>query len=114
MKVGNLQKSLKLVAVNLKWPKIQDLPIKWNNAIEDHHLQLLHDYNLNDVEITEALHNKLLPEIKVRAETEKLYHVNLISESDSGMANRLMEKFYSEATDQIKKDFKDLHQCYTS
>ena len=108
MKVGNLQKSLKLVAVNLKWPKIQDLPIEWNNAITDDQLELMHKYNLNDVEITEALYNKLLPEIKVRAEAEKLYNVSLISESDSGMANRLMEKFYSEATGQSKHEFKKL------
>lgn len=108
MKVGNLQKSLKLVAVNLKWPKIQDLPLPWNTTITDEHLELMHKYNLNDVEITEALYNKLLPEIKVRSETEKLYNVNLISESDSGMANRLMEKFYSEITGLHKRDFKDL------
>jgi len=105
---GNLQKSLKLVAVNLKWPKIQDLPIPWNNAIVDNQLQLMHDYNLNDVEITEALYNKLLPEIKVRAEAEKLYDAPLISESDSGMANRLMEKFYSEITGLSKREFKSL------
>jgi len=108
MKVGNLQKSLKLVAVNLKWPKIQDLPIQWNNAIEDNQLPLLHDYNLNDVEITEALYQKLLPEIRVRQETQELYDIPLISESDSGMANRLMEKFYGDATGQHKKEFKKL------
>lgn len=108
MKVGNLQKSLKLVAVNLKWPKIQDLPISWNNAITDNDLQLLHNYNLNDVEITEALYYRLLPEIKMRQEAEQIYHVPLISESDSGMANRLMEKFYAELTEQKKEDFKKL------
>jgi hypothetical protein len=108
MKIGNLQKSLKLVAVNLKWPKIQDLPIKWNNSITKDQLELLHDYNLNDVEITEALYYKLAPEIKVRFEIEKLYDTALVSESDSGIANRLMEKFYSEAIGQPKSEFKNL------
>ena len=108
MKVGNLQKSLKLVAVNLKWPKIQDLPIEWNNSITDDQLELMHKYNLNDVEITEELYKTLLPQIKVRMEAEKLYNAPLISESDSGMANRLMEKFYSEATGIDKKEFKKL------
>jgi len=108
MKIGNLQKSLKLVAVNLKWPKIQDLPIPWNSAITEDQLELLHTYNLNDVEITEVLYNKLLPEIQVRKEIQELYNVPVISESDSGMANRLMEKFYSEATGLDKQDFRQL------
>ena len=60
MKVGNLlHKSLKLVVVNLNWHKIQDLPLHHDTVVLDEHLPLLHEYNLNDVLITEQLYIKL-------------------------------------------------------
>lgn len=111
MRTGNLlNKSLKLVAVNIKWHKIQDLPIPTTSAIKDHNLQLLHDYNLNDVEITEALYHKLIPQLKLRGEVSKMYNVNVLSEPDSGIANRLLEKIYSELTN---KDFKEFRRLRT-
>lgn len=108
MHIANLYKSLKLVAVNLKWPIIKDLPYTWNISISKEMLKTLHDYNLNDVEITEKLFWKLIDDIKVRKEAELIYNVPLITESNSGMANKLMEKFYSESTNIHKKDFKNL------
>lgn len=100
MRVGNLDmKPLKLVAVNLKWPKIQDLPIEPDALIEVDQFDLLLKYNLNDVEITEALYNKLLKEIKLRWDISKEYNVNCIDESDSGISNKLLEKIFSEALD---------------
>lgn len=109
MKVGNaVNKSLKLVAVNLKWKKIQDLPIEWDNEITEQDLQLLHNYNLNDVEITEALYYKLKSQLELRFKISKLYKVNVLSETDSGIANRLLEKIYKEISGQHPNEFKKL------
>ena len=99
MRVGNIdQKSLKLVAVNLEWPLIQDLPLPVDSAISKEHIDLLYYYNLNDVNITEALYNKLRDKIKVRYDITEFYNINVMSEPDSGMANRLMEKLYSDTS----------------
>jgi DNA polymerase elongation subunit (family B) len=99
MRVGNIdQKSLKLVAVNLEWPLIQDLPIKWDSKITKDDLDVLYQYNLNDVNITEALYNKLKDKIKVRYDVTTTYNIDVLNEPDSGMANRLMEKLYSNAS----------------
>jgi len=91
MRIGNIEhKSLKLVAVNLNWPLIQDLPIKIDSTITDEQVDLIYHYNLNDVDITEKLYHKLSKDINVRWEVGELYHLDLMSESDSGMANRIL------------------------
>lgn len=99
MKVGNImRKSLKLIAVNLGWNKIQDLPIDPNVKIEKDQVDLILQYNLNDVLITEELYYRLKDKISLRWEITNKYKINVVSESDSGMANRLLEKLYSEKT----------------
>jgi len=109
MKVGNLMhKSLKLVAVNLEWPKIQDMPLHHNAFVTKDQLELLHYYNLNDILITEKLYNHLKEAIILRWEIGKKYDVNIISESKSGMANRILEKLYSEKSNISVKELKKL------
>ena len=109
MKVGGILKSLKLVAVSIKWPKIQDLPISWESKIEtEDQVRMIRDYNLNDVLISEKLYNLLLDKIRLRVDISKSYEVDVFSESDSGMANRLLEKFYSDTTGLPYRSFKNL------
>jgi DNA polymerase elongation subunit (family B) len=109
MPVGNVQqKSLKLVAVNLNWPLIQDLPIKYDSPITDEDLDTIYKYNLNDVLITEQLYYKLNKDINVRWEVGQKYGIDLMSEPDSGMANRLLEKMYSEASGIPIKDLREM------
>jgi hypothetical protein len=108
MKVGGYQKSLKLMGVSMKWPKIQDLPKSPDSIVTLEDVNIIRKYNLNDVLITEQLYYKLLDRLKLRAEISDLYNINCYTESDSGMANRILEKFYSEATGLDKKHFKDL------
>jgi len=108
MKLGGFQKSLKLLGVSMKWPKLQDLPIEWDKEIEAHQVDTIRKYNLNDVLITEQLYHKLMDKIKLRADISKKYDVNVYTEPDSGIANRLLEKFYSETTGLALKDFRSL------
>jgi hypothetical protein len=108
MKVGGYQRSLKLMGTNMKWPKIQDLPLPFNHVVTTDDILTIRKYNLNDVLITEALYYKLLDRLKLRAELSELYNIDCYTESDSGVANRILEKFYSETTGLEKKHFKDL------
>ena len=108
MKVGFYRKSLKLLGVSLKWPKLQDLPIPWENYIKPEEIQTVLEYNRNDVLITERLFHHLKDNITLRFNISKRYGVDAFSESDSGVANRLLEKFHSEATGLKLRDFKDL------
>jgi hypothetical protein len=108
MKMGGYQKSLKLMGVSMKWPKIQDLPIPIEKIIKLEDVNIIRSYNLNDVLMTEQLYIRLLDRLKLRAEISDLYGIDVYTESDSWMANRILEKFYSEATGLEKKHFKDL------
>lgn len=108
MKIGRYKKSLKLLGVSLKWHKLQDMPIKENKMITKNDVETIRQYNLNDVLITEQLYNHLKNAIKFRWELSKIYNINLCNESDTGIADKLLEKFYSEATGLKLKDFKHL------
>lgn len=108
MKAGGLMKSLKLVGVSLKWPILQDLPIPFDQEITDNDIELMDKYNLNDVEITEKLYFHLLDKLKMRYDISTRYNINAYTEPDSGIANKLLEKFYSEDNNLSIKDFKDL------
>jgi hypothetical protein len=109
MKIGNLsQKSLKLVGTVMKWHRLQDLPIAPDEEVQLEDVDTILDYNLNDVEITEKLLSLLEPAIQLRFDVAKEYNVYVHSESDSGIANRLLEKFYSESTGLEVSDFKNL------
>jgi len=108
MKVGFYRKSLKLIGVSLKWPKLQDLPIPWEEEIQEDQIDFILEYNLNDVSITERLFYHLEDNIKLRFDIAKRYNVNVYSESDSGIANRLLERFYSETSGLAVRDFKKL------
>ncbi len=108
MKVGFYRKSLKLLGVNLRWPKLQDLPLPSDSVITVDQVDTILKYNLNDVLITERLFEHLKDNIKLRFDIAKRFKVNVYSESDSGIANRLLEKFYSEASGLPLRSFKDL------
>lgn len=109
MKIGNLgQKSLKLTGTVFKWHKLQDLPIAWNQDIKDEDVKTILEYNTNDVLITERLFNLLKNQIKLRFDVSRKYGIYAHSESDSGISNRLLEKFYSESTGLHPKQFKKL------
>lgn len=107
MKIGNLhQKSLKLIGTVFKWHKLQDIPLEWGSVITQYSMDTILKYNMNDVEITEKLCELLEPQIKLRFNISKEYGVDIHSESDSGISNRLLEKFYSEVSGLLPSQFR--------
>jgi hypothetical protein len=87
---------LKQTAINLKWRRIQDLPLPYDHQIQPDEVDKVLDYNLNDVLITLELYKAVQPQINLRIELGKLFDVSLLSASDSKMANILLEKIYSQ------------------
>jgi hypothetical protein len=100
---------LKQVAINLKWHRIQDLPLPYDYTIQTaDEVKTVLDYNLNDVLITQELYKAIQPKIKLREELGKLFKVELSNSSDSNMANKLLERIYTQSTGQDIRDIKDL------
>lgn len=98
MRVYNIHKSLKLVAVSLKWYNIQDLPYKFNLPLQINQIDVVIKYNENDVLITKELLKHINKEVILRYNLSRIYNVNLLSESDSGVCNILITKLYKEKT----------------
>ncbi len=97
--------SLKQIAIQLKWYRIQDLPYPYNKELNLDQIEKVRDYNVNDVLITQELFNNQLSEISLRNDVSDEYGINLRNQSRSGMANMLAAKFYEEKSGINKKDF---------
>ena len=100
--------SLKQIAINLKWRKIQDLPLPYDHIVQPHEIDIILEYNLNDVLITYELYNAIQPQINLRSNLGKLFHVNLTNASDSKMANILLENIYAKESNMNIKQLRDL------
>lgn len=91
--------SLKQVAINLKWYRIQDLPIKYNQNIMNDEIEEILDYNINDVLITRHLYWEAIEEVRLRVDVGAYYNLNLLNSSRSNTGDKIFNKFYSEQTD---------------
>jgi hypothetical protein len=96
IEISGIAPSLKQVAISLQWYKIQDLPLEFDHLVTQEEENLVYEYNLNDVEITEKLYETLIPRIELREKLSVIYGVNLINSSNSKMADKILEKFYGE------------------
>lgn len=88
--------SLKQTAINLKWHKIQDIPLDPLKSVKKEDIPLIMEYNLNDVLITKKLYEEIEPLRKLRTDLGKIYNADLSSASDSAIANILLEKIYAQ------------------
>lgn len=98
--------SLKQCAINMQWPKIQDLPLPHDAYIKEEDVQEILKYNMNDVLITKELFHRVVNEIKLRIDVGEIYSVNVINKSRSGVGDKIMEKLYAEYTGTDPNSFK--------
>lgn len=108
MAFDKLGVGLKQVAINLKWHRIQDLPLPYDHMVKREELKLIHDYNLNDVLITEKFYHSILPQIELRERLSVLFETDLMNASDSRMANNILENFYTKQSGLDIRQVKDL------
>ena len=102
--------SLKQTAINLKWYKIQDLPIEPSSSVRPEELNKVLDYNLNDVLITKRLYEEITPIRNLRSDLSLLYSIDLSSASDSKMANLILENIYAR---ELKRDIRAVRTLRT-
>lgn len=103
--------SLKQTAINLKWKKIQDIPVNPNSTISADQLDLVLDYNLNDVLITKRLYEEITPIRELRADLSKMFSIDLSSASDSKMANMMLEHIYA---NELRVDIRSVRTMRTN
>lgn len=101
------RKSLKQFMVLLKWHRIEDLPIEPSAIITYEQMEQLKDYCFNDVLGTKALMDKKAGELLMKEELSKEFGMYLMNSNRSKIADKLMAKFYSDATGMKYYEFKD-------
>lgn len=85
------QASLKVYAGRIGYPKLQDLPIEPDANIDADQRELLEEYCINDVRVTEALYRKVEKQIALRVDMGKQYGVDLRSKSDAQIAETVLK-----------------------
>jgi hypothetical protein len=102
--------SLKQAGINLKWYRIQDMPVEPDAHVSSTQLDLILDYNLNDVLITKKLYENIKPLRDLRDDLSKIYNVDLSSASKSRMANLILENIYG---NEMKMDIRAIRDMRT-
>lgn len=96
---------LKKVAINLKWYRIQELPIPPDRYIHSSQLYDITDYNINDILITLALIRDQKDELAIRETGSKEFDLDLSNLSRSSIGKALVTKYYHEITGIPVKNF---------
>lgn len=83
--------SLKVYMGRLHCPRLQDLPIEHSASIEPEQRDLIKQYNVNDLDGTEALYRKFEKQIELRREMSREYGIDLRSKSDAQIAESVIK-----------------------
>jgi hypothetical protein len=103
---------LKQIAINLKWPKIIDLPFPPDYVVMKEDVDKIGYYNHNDTRITKVLLHKRSEQYEFRKELGASMKLDLTNMSDTGIAKTVLRRFYSEATGFKYETYKDKRSFY--
>lgn len=101
--------SLKYLEFTLRWPKLQDLPFKFNEEILYENIQNVVDYNLNDVLATQHFMNKeCLEDIEFRKVMTSKLSKNVMNYSDVKLGEYINQITYEKLSGREYKQFNKL------
>ena len=106
--------SLKQVGITLKWYRIQDLPIAFDQIIKNEDRPKILDYNKNDVLITSALGTAIAPLLALRKDLSKIFGVDLTNASNSKMGNLILESLYPKRSGIALTELRQMRTKYNS
>jgi hypothetical protein len=89
---------LKELAVNVNFPKIQDLPKHFEDYVQRDEIELIKKYCFNDVAITKYIAQMSKDKLNLRIQIEKEYDIKCLSKDDVNMGVELFKKFYADDT----------------
>lgn len=90
IEVTPLQGSLKLYAGRLHCKRMQDMPIEHTARLTPAEMDLIVDYNQNDLDNSESLLKNLYPQLELRYSMSNQYNVDLRSKSDAQIAEAVI------------------------
>lgn len=102
--------SLKSMAVNINWHRIQELPLGPNHVVTLDQMDAILEYNLNDSLVTKAVMMKMRKDINLRAEAQKRYGFDCMSWDGVKLGYNILLKRYCDRT---KLPFDEVKQMRT-
>jgi len=90
--------SLKELAVNVNYPKIQDLPKPFDEPVREDEVELVKHYCFNDVGVTKYITNLSKDKLNLRIKIEQEYGIKCLSKDDVNTGVELFKKFYADDT----------------
>jgi len=121
------RKSLKQVAINLKWhnlvdfelppPKEEELILynhyenpheleQWHRYVMPYHMDNVIHYNFNDTLVTSEWFRKKMKDVVLRMDVSAKYKVNVISSSESDIADKIFTKLYCDRSGLTEDEYK--------
>jgi len=92
IEVAPLRGSLKLYGARLHSPRIQDLPIPDDKELTGDEIEIVKQYNYNDLDVTEQLFNFMKERLELREAMGMEYNEDLMSKSDAQIAEVVLSK----------------------
>lgn len=99
---------LKKVGINLRWYRIQELPIDPHTYLTTSQVEQIADYNVNDILMTRALVIDQKAELEIRDIGSTEFGLDLTNKSRSSIGKSLFIKYYHDITGIPVKEFYDL------
>lgn len=100
--------SLKWIQYSMDWHNLQDMPIHHETMIHtQEELDMIIEYNINDVESTKAILHKSKSEINLRKDLTNAYGIPLYNASEPRIAKDLFLYFLVQKTKMNKWDLKN-------
>jgi hypothetical protein len=90
------RQSLKGVEISMNFDNVQDMPFNEEHWVEKDDVQKILDYNLNDVNATEAFYNISLDKIQLRKDLSKKYEINLLNANDPKIGSEIFAKLLAD------------------
>lgn len=92
IEVCPLKGSLKLYAARLHAPRLQDLPYPDTKELNDNEINIVRNYNFNDLDITQLVYEFNKDRLDLRASMGFEYQEDLMSKSDAQIAEAVLTK----------------------
>lgn len=90
--------SLKMYAAMMHSKRMQDMPVGYDEFIDDIKRPLVRSYQFNDIDVTIDLFHELAPQIKLREQMSEEYDVDMRSKSDAQVGEAVIKAVVEKQT----------------
>lgn len=105
---NKLRVGLKEIQVTMQYKNVQEFVADWQADLPENQIDLMIDYNINDVNSTEELLNRCKKDIDLRIAIEDEYGVRVLSKDGVNIGMKILTQKYLEKTGLTWWDIKDL------